>query len=1355
MASTRNSNSAPPLTVVTPDNARSEGPSPRAERTAKLEAWKACRKNLLPIIASNLSEAIHDEWVIASKLLPTQLLPATVPLVSFTKAFWFGSPDFESEGTQAFGPYLDGSVLLRHSFHNRWYVQSFLTDHVNRHGYFTSTIKRANQAFKFPPRANSFDTELQTKVSRFQELIEQQFISQMKPVERVYAAPTTKKRPAGPLVSTTEKRTRGDTLISTLQKEHPSKILEKFETLKEQERKQVLGKLLNNANREDAMRIEIDRLLRVNNTPITAVRLLEYFGQTFARQSYVTRVLESPESVKSGHIFPRTKNFVDLSERQTDNLAYVMSELAVKIAKLLLPNDTTADKGIPTLLNAMSNNLLFKRFTLPEEKYNDKGYISWTKNPTVIAIKGAIAHLGRSDQALRVQLISLLSAYPSTWVRHFIENVGRTTIAGAIDHARAVGPGLKQKIRIPLTRNRRVGEKERFFLEWISRKENVESSPEINRDSATGKLLKTEKRYRILNRLKGYTKYVKDAAAEGPFPCYHKSTFYRRNEEIGLYDTKCEAGLCPNCHQYGTETWEMVKTCIKLFVPVTDERRSTWISSTDKFEQYFKRGGEFYQSLDRTSTCVDWCCQHALSDPMDEDFISACDDHEHTEHDETIARCDAFFRLLISQSREYVHSKNYGVDFIHETKDDNGESSFRRIIGRIVHIRGGIARVTEDDSNINVDVLWRHTKIEHKEVNELLLCDMLMKQKRNHLRHRQHLYLDRNQTYGEIQINRYSDDVCKLDYMMKLRAQVWKSDTSMFHVLMNKGTSVHVFCYRRRITVERMPPAETMSDEELENQQLGDYQMAWIDSFCSNTGQGGYETLCVEEASLRELKKLFPDVGDVVFCSDAGSGYKSSQTILGLRNSKELTGVRVRHLHFNASGEGKRSETDGHNTDIKARRKEAMKAGKPQGCTTPAKEVEAQKFSGGCPGAYPVLLEFDYESQVAMSKPWDGIQGWHDFEIHDDGDVTVWKSYKIGAGKRFKREALDKLYKKQSEGFPQATTNSEFVGFAHASPESYKPHLEQSRRKKNKDAAERTLKREGRKKIKQEAEESALHNIQEAMKERLPERCAICNKQFKAAHHMADHSCDPPPVPTGETVSPPREVEFVHPATLTISPASGRRALLGHGLVTWRTVNVLDPIIKEILEEQYEKGVANSSNRKGVLEMVEACESRVPLLLLPSINSVSGWLSNRLILAKKPPETKQKKSESEEEKKKKPTGKKSPKSVFERRQEAAVKISKDHFPLRLDASKKHLFIAKYIDIHLVIDTVVRVCTGLQFHDGCWHLMTALANRSEIDDREWILKSPLVDTDYQRVEVKRKKGGAGPYIKEFNNKYLSS
>jgi hypothetical protein len=119
---------------------------------------------------------------------------------------------------------------------------------------------------------------------------------------------------------------------------------------------------------------------------------------------------------------------------------------------------------------------------------------------------------------------------------------------------------------------------------------------------------------------------------------------------------------------------------------------------------------------------------------------------------------------------------------------------------------------------------------------------------------------------------------------------------------------------------------------------------------------------------------------------------------------------------------------------------------------------------------------------------------------------------------------------------------------------------------------------------------------------------------------MTDHTCAPVNTESLLTQHPDaastKEAEFVIPATTAIDQALIRNALLGHGLVTWRTVNVLDPIIKEILEEQYQKGVTNSSNRKGVLEMVEVCGTRVPFLLSPSINSVSGWLGNRLNLAK-------------------------------------------------------------------------------------------------------------------------------------------
>ena len=170
------------------------------------------------------------------------------------------------------------------------------------------------------------------------------------------------------------------------------------------------------------MRIESKRLLEVIHRPVTAVRLLEYFGQTFARQHFVSQVLEfsRSQSSDSGHIFPRTKNFVDLSERQQwNNIAYVMSALAVKIARLLLPNDRTTDNSIPTLLNAMSNNILFKRLTLPDENTAKKDRLIEQRIEqslqSRVQLLTSVVRIRRCE-ALRVQLVSLLSSYPSTWV---------------------------------------------------------------------------------------------------------------------------------------------------------------------------------------------------------------------------------------------------------------------------------------------------------------------------------------------------------------------------------------------------------------------------------------------------------------------------------------------------------------------------------------------------------------------------------------------------------------------------------------------------------------------------------------------------------------------------------------------------------------------------------------------------------------------------------------------------------------------------------------------------------------------------------------------------------------------------
>jgi hypothetical protein len=87
-----------------------------------------------------------------------------------------------------------------------------------------------------------------------------------------------------------------------------------------------------------------------------------------------------------------------------------------------------------------------------------------------------------------------------------------------------------------------------------------------------------------------------------------------------------------------------------------------------------------------------------------------------------------------------------------------------------------------------------------------------------------------------------------------------------------------------------------------------------------------------------------------------------------------------------------------------------MRAGEPFACNTPASEVEAQLFNGGIEGSYLTLLEFDYKAEVEIDT-WEGISGYHDFELHENGDITAWRSYQVRKGKRFAKADLDAKYK--------------------------------------------------------------------------------------------------------------------------------------------------------------------------------------------------------------------------------------------------------------------------------------------------------------------------------------------------------
>jgi hypothetical protein len=53
---------------------------------------------------------------------------------------------------------------------------------------------------------------------------------------------------------------------------------------------------------------------------------------------------------------------------------------------------------------------------------------------------------------------------------------------------------------------------------------------------------------------------------------------------------------------------------------------------------------------------------------------------------------------------------------------------------------------------------------------------------------------------------------------------------------------------------------------------------------------------------------------------------------------------------------------------------------------------------------------------------------------------------------------------------------------------------------------------------------------------------------------------------------------------------------------------VLDDVVKEILEEQFQKSF-RKYKPKGVLEMVEECDKIVPELMAPSVHDVNSWLT--------------------------------------------------------------------------------------------------------------------------------------------------
>lgn len=313
---------------------------------------------------------------------------------------------------------------------------------------------------------------------------------------------------------------------------------------------------------------------------------------------------------------------------------------------------------------------------------------------------------------------------------------------------------------------------------------------------------------------------------------------------------------------------------------------------------------------------------------------------------------------------------------------------------------------------------------------------------------------------------------------------------------------------------------------------------------------------------------------------------------------------------------------------------------------------------------------------------------------------------------------------------------------------------EKSKKHKSRDqqkAEEEKEKKQQKADEKKQQQEFARRHVKHA---RNPHKCKHCERRFPTVQGLNAHACQ-----ESETVSEPVVdllVAYTGPELAPYDPADENceftEVIMGHGLVDGREQNPLDAVVTEILERLFQAGVVQSSNRKGVLEMLEALQKELPALLVPEIHQISSWLQSRLAAS---------------------TGDSGTKAIaktdFERKQEKAAilpKSLKDLVGVNSELAKQK-FEFHYRGAVLEVgqderdpesETEIRIVTAVKFVDGLgWHIVADHACETEQNmhsvekyfapaglgnARELLIKSG--NTKYP---------GLGTHIKRFNKNYL--
>ena len=505
------------------------------------------------------------------------------------------------------------------------------------------------------------------------------------------------------------------------------------------------------------------------------IRMLLKDGDSESPVQLVNSILSRPTVQRSGNIFPRMTSFDAASGRNQQSAVRILTALVRKCTTLLLPKD--GPDGRALLIEGMLESKTFREMSLPSQTMEkEMKYKHFSALPPVVAIADAMSSLGQQDEARRIELISLLGAYPKKWVRKLIPGAGKITVDNAERHTVAVGPGLADPQRRSTSRNRRVGSKEDHFQAWM--KGHIIVMPDVHRDS-TGSFVEEPINYLTLNRNQAFGSYQKDfaiARAGGRYglsaddDSYSHVHFYKRCKEMNLREIPEEHGVCSTCNRNNTN-WNSILHSIDILYASDDERRKLLKGKVEKLKNYFKSGGAFTVHLQRTSTCIHHCLQYALSDLDDADFQVRCTDHEHTHGDTMYEAAFDLFDELREQWRIIYNATDFSC-----THD--GDDSIA------VWIRGGDAMIRDRDGEEFV-VAWDEIEgISARRINILLLGDMIDTFEVRFTLHLCHLYSDRNQTHGENHIYAHTNCVMAADYMMKLRAKKFVSDTSEWHILL-------------------------------------------------------------------------------------------------------------------------------------------------------------------------------------------------------------------------------------------------------------------------------------------------------------------------------------------------------------------------------------------------------------------------------------------------------------------------------------------------------------------------------------------------------------------------------------------